>query len=57
MNYWLDGHTRREVICDLVLEIKTGKKARITFHMGSVAGALLEDGIRNVLTKILLNDE
>lgn len=36
MNYWLEGHTQREVICDLVLEIKVRKVVWVAFHTGSV---------------------
>lgn len=36
-------------------EIKTGKGDRVAFHMVSVAGALLDAGLRNMLVKILVD--
>lgn len=50
-------YTQREVICDLVLEIKTRKEAGLHFTWNSVAGALLGDSIRNMFIKILIGDK
>lgn len=64
MNYWLEGHTQREVICDSLVKIKIkhwrlrlGKRPGLHFTWGNVAGALLGDSIRNMLIRILVDDK